>query len=173
MATETPIYNKLKSAGKFELRSYPKSIIASVLVDANDHNQAGSQAFGVLADYIFGNNNSRSSIAMTAPVSAASRKNGQYIVSFTMPVKYSLASLPEPNNSLVTITPRDPYLAAVVRFSGYTSAKKTDKMTLELQTWAKSAQLKLKRSVSVLRYDAPYKPGFLRRNEISIEVDKK
>ena len=70
MATETPKYKILKSSGKCELRSYTKSITASVLVDATEHGSAGSEAFGVLADYIFGNNTSRSSIAMTVPVSS-------------------------------------------------------------------------------------------------------
>ena len=188
MATETPKFKILKSSGKCELRSYAKSITASVLVDATEHGSAGSEAFGVLADYIFGNNTSRASIAMTAPVasqqlssekiamtapvSSSQTKTGQYSVSFTMPSSYSLSSLPKPNSSQVIIASREPYQAVVIKFSGYTSEAKINKKSAELKAWADSINLAANGPVSVLRYDAPYKPGFLRHNEISIQVDE-
>jgi hypothetical protein len=188
MATETPKFKILKSSGKCELRSYAKSITASVLVDASEHGSAGSEAFGVLADYIFGNNTSRASIAMTtpvasqqlssekiamtAPVSTSQTKTGHYSVCFTMPSSYSLSTLPKPNNSQVIVATREPYQAVVIRFSGYTSEEKINKKTAELKAWADSINLAANGPVSVLRYDAPYKPGFLRHNEISIQVDK-
>ena len=139
-------YKILKSSGKCELRSYSKSITASVLVDATEHGSAGSEAFGVLADYIFGNNTSRSSIAMTvpvasqqlssekiamtAPVSTSQTKTGHYSVSFTMPSSYRLSTLPKPNNSQVIVAARDPYQAVVIKFSGYTSEEKINKKPL-------------------------------------------
>jgi hypothetical protein len=188
MATETPKFKILKSSGKCELRSYAKSITASVLVDATEHGSAGSEAFGVLADYIFGNNTSRASIAMTtpvasqqlssekiamtAPVSSSQTKTGQYSVSFTMPSSYSLSSLPKPNSSQVIIASREPYQAVVIKFSGYTSEAKINKKSAELKAWADSINLAANGPISVLRYDAPYKPGFLRHNEISIQVDE-
>jgi hypothetical protein len=188
MATETPKFKILKSSGKCELRSYAKSITASVLVDATEHGSAGSEAFGVLADYIFGNNTSRASIAMTAPVasqqlssekiamtapvSSSQTKTGQYSVSFTMPSSYSLSSLPKPNSSKVIIASREPYQAVVIKFSGYTSEAKINKKSAELKAWADSINLAANGPISVLRYDAPYKPGFLRHNEISIQVDE-
>jgi hypothetical protein len=188
MATETPKFKILKSSGKCELRSYAKSITASVLVDATEHGSAGSEAFGVLADYIFGNNTSRASIAMTAPVasqqlssekiamtapvSSSQTKTGQYSVSFTMPSSYSLSSLPKPNSSKVIIASREPYQAVVIKFSGYTSEAKINKKSAELKAWADSINLVANGPISVLRYDAPYKPGFLRHNEISIQVDE-
>ena len=186
MATETPKYKILKSSGKCELRSYAKSIIASVLVDATEHGIAGSEAFGILADYIFGNNTSRSSIAMTvpvasqqlssekiamtAPVSTSQTKTGHYSVSFTMPSSYRLSTLPKPNNSQVIVAARDPYQAVVIKFSGYTSEEKINKKTAELKAWAESLNISTEGPVSVLRYDAPYKPGFLRHNEISLKL---
>lgn len=188
MATETPKYKILKSSGKCELRSYAKSTTASVLVDATEHGSAGNEAFGTLADYIFGNNTSRASIAMTtpvasqqlssekiamtAPVSTSQTKTGHYSVSFTMPSSYSLSTLPKPNNSQVIVAARDPYQAVVIRFSGYTSEEKINKKTAELKAWADSINLVANGPASLLRYDAPYKPGFLRHNEISIQVDK-
>jgi hypothetical protein len=188
MSIETPKYKILKSSGKCELRSYSKSITASVLVDATQHSSAGSDAFGVLANYIFGNNTSRASIAMTAPVasqqlssekiamtapvSSSQTKTGQYSVSFTMPSSYSLSSLPKPNSSQVIIASREPYQAVVIKFSGYTSEAKINKKSAELKAWADSINLAANGPISVLRYDAPYKPGFLRHNEISIQVDE-
>jgi hypothetical protein len=109
-------------------------------------------------------------IAMTAPVSTSQTKAGHYSVSFTMPSSYSLSSLPKPNNSQVIVAARDPYQAVVIRFSGYTTEEKINKKTAELKAWADSINLAANGPVSVLRYDAPYKPGFLRHNEISLKV---
>ena len=106
---------------------------------------------------------------MTAPVTAAQSED-DYVVSFTMPSEYSMDDLPQPNNPVVTLESVDPHLAAAVRFGGYFSEKSFDKALHELEAWMTDQGLTRSGPVSA-QYDAPWKPGFARRNEIMIPVE--
>ncbi len=75
MATEEPKFEMLSIQGNIELRRYPAFVVAETTVDG-DMDAASGKGFRVIADYIFGNNQTRSpaadtvseKIAMTAPV---------------------------------------------------------------------------------------------------------
>ena len=187
MAIETPQYEVLDKNGRIELRRYNGYITASVVIKANSYNSAANKAFRTLADYIFGNNTKQTKIAMTAPVVSqkpitsekiamtapvtASKLNSQtYVISFSMPSSYSMDDLPLPNNKGVSIKKTPTHEAVVIRFSGYTTEAKIEKMTKKLKEWASQKQLNLYSEPTVLRYDPPWKPGFIRRNEVSFSV---
>ncbi len=132
MAIETPKFETLLKDGKYEIRKYQEYTIASVEIES-DFKHALIEGFRILADYIFGNNRAKTSIEMTVPVteqvvagqkigmtapviSARSGEGKKYLISFTMPSKYTLETLPEPVNkniSLVTVTP---HKAAALQF---------------------------------------------------------
>lgn len=187
MAIEIPQYDVLKKDGHFELRKYKSYITASVQVAADSYNSASNNAFRQLADYIFGNNTKSTKIAMTAPVTsekavlsetiamtapvAASMFDSQtYVVSFTMPSKYSMENLPRPNNSEVILKSVPSHKEAVVVFSGYTHNSKVEELSSKLKEWASENQITPTSVPTVSRYDPPWKPGFMRRNEISFKV---
>ena len=189
MAIETPQYTVLDKNKCIELRKYEGYLSATVQVKAESYNSAANKAFRTLADYIFGNNTKNTKIAMTAPVISqkpitsekiamtapvtASKLNDQmYEVSFTMPSSYSMENLPKPNNSDVIIKKIPAHELAVIRFSGYTTEVKIKKMVTELKKWASQERIKLATEPTVLRYDPPWKPGFIRRNEVSFSVIK-
>ncbi len=107
MAIETPRYHLIKKSNRFELREYEPYLEAQVSVTASDHRAAASKGFGSLADFIFGNNTASHKISMTSPVSAQQTSeriamtapvtvsgSGEYTVAFSMPSRYSMASLP-------------------------------------------------------------------------------
>ena len=186
MPIETPKYDVLQKDGKFEIRQYQEHINASVEIDA-DFRNALNQGFGVLADYIFGNNRTKTSIEMTAPVTGqavkstkiemtapiTSVKGGEgkkYLVSFTMPSKYNLESLPEPMNTTILLQKIAPHQAAALRFSGYLNEKTISKKTQEIETWLNKNSLKGKSSYIVAQYNPPWIPGMFRRNEIIAEL---
>jgi hypothetical protein len=187
MATETPKYEVLSHDGPFELRRYAGYLTANVLVTAGDYRQAMSAGFNPLADYIFGNNGASDRISMTAPVTAgraccqkiamtapvtAQHSEDEYVVSFTMPSGYSKESLPQPNNAAVTIEQVSPHLAAVVRFGGHFSGSKAAQAQAELESWIDEQGLTAVGEPIAAQYDAPWKPGFARRNEIMILVER-
>ena len=185
MSVESPQYEVLSHDGAFELRRYSGYLTANVRVTAKDYGQASSAGFSPLADYIFGNNHASDRISMTAPVTAgrvccqkiamtapvtATQSQDDYVVSFTMPHGYSMEDLPRPNNTAVTLDSAGPHVAAVVRFSGYFSDKKAASAQAELESWIRGLGLTPVGEPVAAQYDAPWKPGFARRNEIMITV---
>ena len=185
MAIETPTYKVLKSDGKFQLREYNGYISASVEVNAKDYSTATNIGFRLVADYIFGNNtkkdkvsmtapvfqevNTSEKISMTAPVITSQNKN-TYKISFVMPKQYTLKTLPLPNNHKVVLSENPPYRTAVISFSGFVNEKTILKKTEELKAWIIKEKLKIKGTVQTARYDPPWTPWFLRRNELQIKI---
>ena len=66
-AIEEPDFSVVKKIGAIEIRKYAPYVVAEVVVNANA-NDAGNQAFPILAGYIFGKNKGEKKMAMTAPV---------------------------------------------------------------------------------------------------------
>lgn len=186
MAIETPKYKVLKKEGNCELRQYDAYITASVEVGGKDYSAATNQGFGYIADYIFGNNTKKDSISMTAPVLQEAKpvsekiamtapvvttKNEHvYKISFVMPSKYTLRTLPQPNNHKVVLTEVPSFRAAVLSFSGFVNEKTINKKTEELKNWIKEQKIKTTGLVQTARYNPPWTLWFLRRNEIIMQV---
>lgn len=186
MAVETPEYEVLTHDGHFEMRRYRGYHSATVRVTASSHEQATNTGFNPLADYIFGNNRASGRIAMTAPVSAgrvccqkiamtapvtATRSEEEYVVSFTMPAEYSTEDLPTPNNPLVTLEAVSPHQVAAVRFGGHLNEASFAKARTELEAWIAEQGLTAVGEPVAAQYDAPWKPGIARRNEVLIPVE--
>jgi len=116
---EKPKYAVVQKQGKFEIRQYEPQIVAETVVDAG-FEDAGNVAFRRLFNYISGDNRTKESIKMTAPVNQKSssekismtapvnqqKSEGKYVVSFLMPGKYNMENLPEALDSSVEIAMR-------------------------------------------------------------------
>lgn len=164
-------YRVVKKVGNFEIRKYPEIVVATVKDDEEN------SAFNFLFQYISGNNKSKKKIAMTAPVISSEKiamtspvisKNGY--MAFSLPKKYSKENVPVPINSKVSIAVIPERLLAVFRFSGKTSKKSIEKYTWELQNQLTTKGLTSTGEVFLMRYNSPFTPGFLRRNEVAIEL---
>lgn len=183
MAIETPNYKVIKKSGQIELREYQAYLTASVFVDSDSYGSAGNYAFGALADYIFGNNTKSGKIPMTAPVDTqmseqipmtapvdTTKLKGHYKVSFTMPTSYTLKTLPKPNNGDVIIEQVPVRKMATIIFSGYTTDGKVNKRLSELKNWLSENKIKTSGEPILSRFDSPWKPGFIRHNELSLKL---
>ena len=165
MATEEPKFSVLEKTPPFELRSYAPMILAEVQVEG-DLDDASSKGFRLIAAYIFGQNQVSEKIAMTAPVMTTQAKDGTFRVSFVIPSEYSIKDLPAPNQKAVTFSEMNEMTAATVTFSGYTSDERVASKIEKLQEWMSKQNLTPSASPIIARYDPPWKPGFLRKNEI-------
>ena len=189
MAAEEPKYELIEKSGDFELRQYQPMLIAEVLVDG-DMDQASGKGFRLIADYIFGNNitetGSSKKIKMTAPVTIEPRSeeismtipvslkniSGRWQVSFVMPSKYTLDTIPLPNNKQIMLRKVPARKVAVLEFSGFANEKNTANRTQELLKWMDKNNLISTGSIELSRYDPPWTLPFLRRNEIIVEYAK-
>ncbi len=183
MAIESPAFTLEKSDGPFEIRSYGMTIIAETRVQG-DFESAGSQGFRRLADYIFGNNRSRTRIDMTAPVRqeemsekiemtapVAQRAEGNtYIIAFTMPTAYTMETLPIPIDPAVSVRQEFARRTAVITYSGFWSQSRYEEKLAELKAWMKLQGLQEAGEPVFARYNPPWMPWFLRRNEIMWEI---
>lgn len=194
MAIEEPKFTVIEKSGDFELRSYAPRVVAETLVDGS-LDEASGVGFSLIADYIFGNNTSRSlgnsggseKISMTAPVTMAPKAEkdtsekismtapvsmqqsaGQWSMYFVMPSKYTLNTLPVPNNTAVTLRELPASRAAVLRFSGLAGEEKTAKKTAELLAWLTSKNITPIGTPELARYNPPWTLPFLRRNEVMV-----
>jgi effector-binding domain-containing protein len=183
MAIEEAKYSVIEQSGDIELRDYSPSIVAETTVE-DDFEGAGNLAFRPLFKYISGDNEANDEIAMTSPVSQqkASEKiamtapvsqqaSGEgWVVSFMMPASLTMRTIPKPSNPNVRIREVPAFRAAVIRFSGRWSEKNYHEHLQELQSWIAQRQLTVKGDPIWARYDPPFKPWFMRRNEILIPV---
>ncbi|WP_019954950.1 SOUL family heme-binding protein [Yoonia vestfoldensis] len=183
MSIEEPKFTLALKDGDFEIRDYAASVVAEVTV-TGDQTTASSTGFRLLAGYIFGGNASRQKIAMTAPVTKTPKGEkiamtapvtviagtGDWLVRFTMPARYALADLPVPNDPAVTLRSVPAARFAVLRFSGFSAETKVAAETGRLLEIVRARGLRPVGPVSIARYNPPWTPWFLRRNEVMLPV---
>lgn len=184
MANEEAEYTVVLQEDSFQVRQYEPHVVAETRV-TGDLEGAGSKAFGRLFKYISGNNTQRQKVEMTAPVSQEAagekiemtspvgqqRDNGQWAVSFMMPSSYSLQTLPEPNDPEVNLRQVPGRHMAAVRYSGFWSEKRYRRNLDKLRSWMAKQDLKPVGEPIWARYNPPFMPWFLRRNEILVPVE--
>jgi effector-binding domain-containing protein len=182
-AVEEAEYTVVLEDGDFEIREYAPSIVAETIV-SGEFEDAGSRAFRKLFNYIDGDNRDSSEIAMTAPVSqkAEGRKIAMtspvsqepaaegWSVSFMMPAAYSMDTIPQPNDESVVLREIPSYRAAAIRYSGTWGQNNYEKHLSELKAWIASKDLETTGNPVWARYNAPFTPWFMRRNEILIPL---
>ena len=187
MAIEQPEYTVVRQDGAFELRRYAPYLLAETEVESG-FMEAGNVAFGRLFRYISGDNTARAEIAMTAPVEQAKRGGGEkiamtapveqaraggvYRVAFVVPRKYTRETVPQPTDPRVRIREVPARSIAVWRYSGRWTEENFREHERELRGKLTALGLKPEPgdSAIIARYDAPFMPWFMRRNEVLIPV---
>jgi hypothetical protein len=166
VAVEKASYKVIIKEGNFEVRLYDPMIIA---VSA-DTDLSGSSGFNNLFNYISGKNQESRKIAMTAPV-INNLDDEQSNIAFVMPKEYSLEELPKPLHSELELKEIPERYVAVVTFSGNINQEKIEKKKHELEKWLKEKQITALGSIELARYNPPFIPGFIKHNELLVEVN--
>jgi effector-binding domain-containing protein len=177
-------YEVIEKEGRFEVRQYRPQIVAETVVEAG-FDEAANAAFGRLFNYISGENRKKESIAMTAPVDQKTTSEkiamtapvnqqeyeGEYSVSFLMPSKYTMETLPEPLDPDVRLREVPARKVAAIRYSGSWSRKRYEAKKALLQEWIEKKRLRITGEGIFARYDPPFQVWFLRRNEVLFPVE--
>lgn len=181
MAIEEPQFEIEKKYDHFVVRKYGPVLVAQTENTENFEN-AGNSAFRILADYIFGNNISKTKMAMTAPVTQQSEKMSMtapvnlsksgdgFVVQFVMPSQYTRETLPAPVDPRVRIIELPPRRVAVLSYSGSWSEDRYKNKLAEFQKHLEKENLKTKGEPVFARFNSPFQLWFLRRNEIWLEL---
>jgi effector-binding domain-containing protein len=88
-----------------------------------------------------------------------------------MPEGFTLEATPEPLDERVKIVEIPERTVAALRFSGRWSDSVFKKKSEDLLVEIKNAGLKTSGQVFSMRYNGPYTPWFLRRNEVAVQVE--
>jgi hypothetical protein len=173
----------VERADAFEIRDYAPHLVAETVVEGSLED-AGNRAFGRLFGYISGRNRAREKVAMTAPVTqeppgeqiamtapVGQRPEGErWAVSFMMPARYTLETLPVPLDPQVSVRLVPARRMAAMRYTGRWSERGYQRHLDELEAWIGQRGLVAVGEPAWARYDAPFIPWFMRRNEILIAV---
>lgn len=162
--TEEQPYTLLKKIGSLEIRDYPSSVHVLVTLSGSA-NMVGNKAFGPLVGYISSNK-----IAMTSPV-IQERNEDQWNVSFVMPAGMSAEEFPQPKNGELTIRDVPAHLAGTITWSGSWKYSEVEKRAAEMGKQLTELGYRVSGEPRWARYDPPWKPWFLRRNEVIVPIE--
>ena len=181
--TEKQAYEVVRAYDDFELRRYPPHVVAEVVVRAS-FEDAGNIAFRTLFRYISGLNEPQQKVSMTAPVIQRESENGpvtelveqreppegEYAVAFVLPSSFSLATAPAPSNPDVRLRERPAPPSAARRYRGQWTAGSFHEHRDTLRRAVSEAGLSPVGPARWARFDPPFMPSFLRRNEVVQDV---
>jgi len=176
-------YTVLEKDGAIELRQYRPYVVAETGVEGS-FGDAGNAAFNRLFRYISGDNRTKQSIAMTAPVNqqpasqkiamtapVSQQKTGDaWIVAFAMPAEFTMETLPEPTDDRVKLREIPGHLAAAIRYSGGWDQKTYLAHEAKLKQFMAEKGWQADGEPIFARYNSPFTLGFMRRNEVVIPL---
>ncbi len=183
---EEPISTLVEKRDGYTIRAYSGYIVAEVGVEG-DMRTALNNGFRQLAGYIFGGNTSKTSIkmtvpvmdtakssesiAMTAPVMDTLASTVKHIVAFTLPSKYTLESLPKPDNANIRLRHVAPSRRAILQYTWYaTESRVAAKKQLLTELLVRDG-FKMHSDMISAQYNPPLSFPLLRRNEVMVEIE--
>lgn len=191
---EQPKYIVVEKEGNKEIRKYKSYIVAKTVINGT-YKEAQKTGFRVLAGYIFGKNKSKKKISMTSPVvinnklgnekiemtapvtitpNKISNYKDSWVISFSMPSKYSLKTLPIPDDKRIILELVPERYVASYKFSGFWNESINEKKAEKLFIWLKKNKKYIIDPVfKFAGYNPPWTLPFLRRNEILIDLELK
>lgn len=186
VGTEEPHHLRRDLTASVELRRYGPRIAAETVVTGEDDEAARNAGFRRLAGYIFGGNHRGESIAMTAPVAqepsggeriamttpvAQDRDDDGWRIRFFMPSRWTLDTLPTPDDDAVRLVTVPGETVAVLRFAGDRSRDAVRARTGELLDTLRDEGVAVTGPPVAWFYDPPWTLPFRRRNEIAVLVE--
>lgn len=189
VGTEEPPHTSRALTDAVEIRSYLPRIAAETTVEG-DEDKARNEGFRRLAGYIFGKNDGGGTIAMTAPVGQASSsgrtsagekiamtapvsRTGSedgWIIRFFMPSKWTMETLPRPEDGRVRLVDVPAETVAVLRFSGDRGSAAVAARTAELLEALRVNHIETTGEPTSWFYDPPWTVSFRRRNEVAVTI---
>jgi hypothetical protein len=176
-STERVPYETVETFDGVELRQYPRLVLAETT--AEDERTAFNRLFG----YISGENETGDEVAMTAPVTTQDAKipmtapvrtqseENEVTMAFYLPADYDPADAPIPTNSAVRLAVEPPRKLAVMSFSWYATEGRVQRHREALLDALASRGIEPRTRPTLLQYDDPFTPPFMRQNEVAVEVE--
>lgn len=164
---ETIQYQVIKKNNQIEIRQYDDYFLASTMTAVNSSLDSG---FNNVFLYISGENKDHQKISMTTPV-VTYEENQKLVTGFYVPSKYSKQNIPAPKDDTVFINEVKKSFYVVIRFKGSWKPQVFEKYHQILLKYINDNHLVIKSPKMIMRYQPPFIPSFLRRNEIAYQIE--
>lgn len=167
-STEQQRYSVIFSEGDFEVRKYDSALMATVFNTESSLRSGANNSFRRLAGFIFGGNDRREKIAMTAPVHMEQVDSGSKM-SFVMPSSVNPDEMPKPDDRGIMFHTAPEEYVAVIRFTGFASDDDIEKHEEKLRNWLSNKGINTASGYRYLGYNPPYQL-VNRRNEVAVTI---
>ena len=192
-AADEPQSSIVYEDGAMQIRQYEGFAVAETRVSGSYEN-ASSEGFSRLFNYIAGRNQSAEKIEMTAPVlvepdltiatlatvAPSSSEDGSPVrfdarmqtwkVAFILPDGFAVENSPRPADARVSLRDVPPRQVAVISFSGWLRGNVAETKRQELAEWLESQGMNHEGDWRVAGYSPPWTMPMLRRNEVMVTL---
>ena len=176
MALEEPKYQILKSNKNYEIRKYKDRLAVEVTYSNED------SGFRYLFNYISGENTTSEKVSMTVPVTQSvkidmtapvtqSTKNGEMVMHFFLPTKFTLETAPKPTNNRVSLVVLEGGIYAVIKYSGRVTNKNFQKQYKILKDSLVRDNINFIEPAIRATFNGPFTLPILRRNEVMMKIN--
>lgn len=177
-------YTVVEEKPGYEIRRYEPMLVAETAMAAPAR-EGESNAFRILARYIFGGNRAAQKIdmttpvimegrsqkiAMTAPVIVGENDTGERMA-FVLPSEFTMDTLPVPEDSRVEIREVPVRFIAAVRFSWYAPENRRKEKSEDLLRMLSRDGIVIVGVPFYAGYNPPFSVPFLKRHEMLVEVE--
>lgn len=176
MSYEEPKYKIIKKTDIYEVRRYEQRTVAQAKYDKEN------SGFRILFDYISGENESATDVAMTIPVAQSTEINmtapvtqtntrGKMVMQFFLPKKYTKETAPRPKDGRIDIIDLPTTYYAVISYSGFASEKNFQTHHRKLKNALDESRITVSGPPIRATYNSPFTLPFFRRNEAMYPLD--
>ena len=163
-----PDYTILQKEKNIEIREYSEYVIARTSV-IKDENRSDNGMFMILANYIFGGNKKKESIAMTAPVITKENDESYDMVFFMLDVD-EVDELPNPDSKNVHLERMNLGKTVAIRFGWWATRWNIERNRRILERYIEENDLEVVSEMMVAQYNSPWDWPFLRRNDVIFQI---
>jgi hypothetical protein len=126
-----------------------------------------------------GSNQTQNKVSMTSPAIYLPQDRDDGAGGFRCQIdvvcngpRVKLGDIPDPQDGRAQITTLSSREVAVIRFKGYARQDEVKSAEERLLEELKKAAIETVGSPFLMQYNPPWTPGFLRRNEVAVEIRK-
>ncbi len=158
---DCPRFTETYTSKEYSIRQYEPSAWASIRITGYDYDEAGEKAFFQLFSYIEGENENKTKIPMTAPVTCSIKPGpgpvcaSDFIFSFMVPFKFQ-KDTPLPTNPAITLTKLEAHKVYVRAYGGFSDQTVFPKEAAALAAALNSSQTYNETTYYTAGYDSPF-----------------
>ena len=163
-----PSYTVISQENNIQIRQYSECVIAKTSIKDGDSSMNNTM-FRILANYIFGGNDSNQSIPMTTPVLTKNDRESYDMIFFMLDAD-KVDDLPAPYSKDVSLETINLNKVVVIEFAWWTTKNNIKKNRKIIERYIKANNLEVTSDMMIAQYNPPMSWPLSRRNELIFQI---